>query len=45
MKNKLTLTGANKLFFAFTVVLLAYQVIAGILLGGALLENVYTTLL
>lgn len=42
MKNKLTLTGANKLFFAFTVVLLAYQVIAGILLGGALLENVYT---
>ncbi len=45
MKNKLTLTGANKLFFAFTVVFLAYQFIAGFFLGEVLYDNIYTIII
>lgn len=45
MNNKLTLTGANKLFFAFTAVFLIYQFIAAIYLGEALLDNIYVFLL
>lgn len=45
MNNKLTLTGANKLFFAFTVVFLLYQFIAGIFLGEVLLDNMYVFLI
>lgn len=41
MKNKLSLTSANKVFFAFSAVLLAYQFIAGFLLGEALYDNIY----
>jgi len=44
MNNKLTLTGANKLFFAFTVVFMLYQLLAGIFFGEALLDNVYVLL-
>lgn len=45
MKNKLTLTGANKLFFAFTVVFLAYQFIAAFFLGEVLYDNIYTIII
>ena len=45
MKNKLTLTGANKLFFAFTVVFLAYQFIASFFLGEVLYDNIYTIII
>ena len=40
MKNKLSLTSANKVFFAFSAVLLAYQFIA-ILTWEALYDNIY----
>jgi len=45
MNNKLTLTGANKLFFAFTVVFLIYQFAAGIYLGEAMLDSIYVFLI
>ncbi|MGI6669671.1 MAG: CPBP family intramembrane glutamic endopeptidase [Acetivibrionales bacterium] len=41
MNNKPTLTGANKMFFVFTAIFLAYQLILGMLLGSSLNEHIY----
>ncbi|NLK87616.1 MAG: CPBP family intramembrane metalloprotease [Clostridiaceae bacterium] len=45
MKNKLTLTGANKLFFAFAGVFLVYQLVMGAVLGTAVYDHMYTIVL
>ena len=45
MKNKLTLTGANVLFFVLTVVLLGYQFVASILFGDIFIRNPYYVLM
>lgn len=45
MNKKLTLTGANILFFVFTVVFIIYQLILGVILGDRLNENLYTIVL
>lgn len=45
MKNKLTFTGANILFFSFTIVFMLYQFLAGIFLGTAIYDNVYAVII
>lgn len=45
MKNKLTLTGANILFFVFTVLLLGYQFIAAFMLGNEVYDSMYAVVI
>ncbi len=45
MKNKLTFTGANKLFFAFCAVFLAYQVVMAFIFGTELYDQMYAIVL
>lgn len=40
-QGRLTLTGANVLFFIFTVIFMAYQFIAGIILGTEIYNKIY----
>jgi membrane protease YdiL (CAAX protease family) len=44
-QGRLTLTGANVLFFIFTVIFMAYQFIAGIILGTAVYDKIYAFVL
>jgi membrane protease YdiL (CAAX protease family) len=45
MNNKLTFTGANKLFFAFCGVFLVYQLIIGAVFGAKIYDHMYTVVL
>ncbi len=45
MNNKITLTGANKLFFAFCGVFLVYQIVIGAVFGAAIYDHMYTIVL
>ena len=45
MNNKITFTGANKLFFAFCGVFLVYQLVVGAVLGMAVYDHMYTIVL
>ncbi len=45
MNNKITFTGANKLFLAFCAVFLGYQVVIGAVFGMAIYDHMYTIVL
>ncbi len=45
MNRKVTLTGANILFFIFAVVFIGYQLVLGIILGDRLYDHLYTVVL
>lgn len=45
MNNKPTLTGANIMFFIFTVIFLAYQLMLGMLLGSSINEYIYAIII
>jgi membrane protease YdiL (CAAX protease family) len=45
MNNKLTFTGANKLFFAFCAVFLVYQIVIGAVFGMAVYDHMYAIVL
>ena len=45
MKNKLTLTGANVLYFIVAIALLGYQFIASFIFGEAFAKNLYTVVI
>ncbi|MGE5613228.1 MAG: lysostaphin resistance A-like protein [Bacillota bacterium] len=45
MNNKPTLTGANIMFFVFTVIFLAYQVILSVLLGPSINDHIYVVII
>lgn len=45
MNKKLTLTGANIVFFIFAIVFIAYQLILGVILGDRLNDYLYTIVL
>jgi membrane protease YdiL (CAAX protease family) len=45
MNNKLTLTGANTMFFVFTAIFLTYQIMLGMLLGSRLNEYIYAIII
>ncbi len=45
MNKKLTLTGANILFFVFTSVFIIYQIVLGEIIGNELKNNIYTIVL
>ncbi|HEX2946404.1 MAG TPA: type II CAAX endopeptidase family protein [Clostridia bacterium] len=44
-QGKLTLTGANILFFIFTVIFLVYQFVIGIIMGTAIYDKIYLIVL
>jgi membrane protease YdiL (CAAX protease family) len=44
-QGKLTLTGANILFFIFTVIFLAYQFVIGFIMGTAIYDKIYIIVL
>ncbi len=43
--GKLTVTGANVLFFIFTVIFLTYQFVAGIIMGAEVYDKIYAFVL
>ena len=45
MNKKITLTGANIVFFVFTVVFIAYQLVLGFILGDRLYDHIYVMVL
>lgn len=45
MNKKLTLTGANIVFFIFTIVFIVYQLVLGVILGSRLDDYLYTIVL
>lgn len=45
MNKKLTLTGANIVFFIFAIVFIAYQLVLGVILGDRLNDYLYTIVL
>lgn len=45
MNRKVTVTGVNIMFFIFTVVFIAYQLIISFLFGNAIYDNMYIILL
>lgn len=44
-QGKLTLTGANVLFFIFTVIFIAYQIVMGFIFGTKVYDKIYTFVL
>lgn len=45
MNRKITLTGANILFFIFAIVFIAYQLVLGVVLGQRLNDHIYEIIL